>query len=473
MPPKPVGDGPDYENIAYHLSQGQGWSFDWTDPGWRAAYMNAEPQLPAIAVAADNRGATVTSYAAQLSRRDGLAPTTARPPLLPALVAMLYWVLDRGPSAFAAVRIMLAICLAVGGALAVAMSARIATALTRAAWPVPIAAATTLALASLDRTVRSYTTDFLTEPVALLLVQLWIWCICELLGVFDRAPNDTASMKSSSRRTNALAALSGILLGLLIYARSTFVLWLPGIWLLVALAWYFRRSAQTTSQSQLSDSRARRVRGFIVSTQMIATCLLVCAPWWIRNCVVLQAPLPLGTQGATTLVGGYSDESLERRGEWQIEPEIRLRQRIESELAIGEGGSQERREVRVARAASKQVQSWIAQHMEDLPRLFWYRLVSEWSPYSGRALIWKMAALLGLGVLALLLPRAAFLIVGVLLINSLMVMLLYSVGGRFLVPTYGILYTLAGIGLASPAIALTLRKDASHNQTLEPSDTDT
>ena len=156
--------------------------------------------------------------------------------------------------------------------------------------------------------------------------------------------------------------------------------------------------------------------------------------------------MPLGTQGPITLVGGYSDESLAQRGQWQLAPELRLRQRVENELAPDDGGSLVRREVRVANAASQEVRSWTRRHLQDLPRLAWYRLMSEWAPYTGRALAWKLAALLGLGYLTLRMPTAATVMGGVMLINTLMVMALYSVGGRFLVPTYGILYTLAGVG---------------------------
>ena len=164
--------------------------------------------------------------------------------------------------------------------------------------------------------------------------------------------------------------------------------------------------------------------------------------------------MPLGTQGPITLVGGYSDESLTQKGQWQLEPELRLRARVASELATDEAGSLVRREVRVARAAREEVHTWTLGHLHELPKLVWYRLASEWAPYSGRALAWKLAALLGLGFLALRLPAAATLIGGVILINTLMVMALYSVGGRFLVPTYGMLYTLAGVGAMSALLII-------------------
>jgi hypothetical protein len=458
LPPKPVGDGPDYENLAYHLSQGEGWSYDWTDPAWRAPYLAAQLKHPVLPKSSTAGTSAPENYAVQLARRDGLAPTTARPPLLPTLIALVYCVVERGPVALAAVRIILACCLAVAGASAVAMSARIASLLTARAWPVVLASTATLALAGLDRTARSYATDFLTEPLALLLLQLWLWCVCELLSVFDLAASVNTRL-DRALKIRALATLSGILLGLLIYARSAIVLWLPGIWLLLVVGWWMRaaarRAAPTSAPtSALLAQSADRRRGLAVATRVVLVALLVCVPWWLRNCVVLGEAMPLGTQGAITLVGGYSDEALAAHGEWQLEPELRLRQRVENELEPGAGSSLVRREVRVAQAASREVRNWAIAHLGNLPRLAWYRLVTEWNPYTGRALLWKLAALLGLVVLALRLPAVAAVFGGIILINTLMVMLLYSVGGRFLVPTYGMLYTLAVIGAMSLPLAV-------------------
>ena len=42
---------------------------------------------------------------------------------------------------------------------------------------------------------------------------------------------------------------------------------------------------------------------------------------------------------------------------------------------------------------------------------------------------------------------------GLPIISSLTVMLLFETGGRFLVPLYGLLYALAGIGVAVTAAA--------------------
>jgi hypothetical protein len=169
---------------------------------------------------------------------------------------------------------------------------------------------------------------------------------------------------------------------------------------------------------------------------------------------VLESWMPLGTQGPITLVGGYSDEALLHQGEWQIEPEQRLRAWAERELPAEESSSIPRRETRIAREASRLVRNWAGQHTADLPKLAIMRVVNEWNPYSGRALAWKLLAVLGLCWLTIAAPRAAWILGGVLVLNTLCIMLLYSVGGRFLVPLYGVLYTLAGLGMTSIALGV-------------------
>lgn len=432
LPPKPIGDGPDYENIAFHLSQGRGWSMGWTDPGWREPYLLVNEQLPKVPLATG--GHAQASYEVQLRLTGELSPTTARPPLLPTLIAFEYRLLPRSAMAFAAVRVFLASCLAIAGAMAAAMSARLLRTWTERSWPVALAAIVTIVLAALDRTVRSYATDFLTEPIALLLLQLWIFSATEALYCVDC--HQTIG-PSSGKKQLRFSVLCGILLGLLIYTRSLIVLWLPAVGLLMALAPGIARLRKTKlalDNGALLQGKSHS--GWRLAACMLLTCLLVCSPWWIRNCLVLKTWMPLGTQGPITLVGGYSDDAILADGQWQMAPEQRLRQRVSGD------------ELDVARQASREVSAWISAHKGQLLTLAWTRLRTEWNPYSGRALIWKLMALTGLCFLARAMPRSAWILGGIIAINSLTVMVLYSVGGRFLVPTYGILYTLGGIGVA-------------------------
>ncbi|MCC6509085.1 MAG: hypothetical protein IT423_08255 [Pirellulaceae bacterium] len=456
QPPKPVGDGPDYENIAFHIARGSGWSMDWRNPQWQAPYRAASITQPSDAVAipagtvSDNAERSshawpIADYAVQLNRTDGRVATTGRPPLLPLVIAFVYQFFERGPNAFAVVRLCLASALALASSLAVALVVRLVTQLTELSWPVVLAALVTMALAALDRTARTYASDFLTEPLAMLLTQLWLWLVCELLLVKPQTAFSGRPTFAQWRREQTLTILSGMVLALLIYTRSVMVLWLPGAWIITVLAarLRYRESGEPGSYDQIETPTW--VEDCSRATLMIAVCLLCCLPWWTRNCVVLGTFMPLGTQGPITLVGGYNDETWLRGGEWNVLPESMLRQKVEIDAPPGDIIA---REVMVARAASQQVGQWIRANWSRLPRLAFVRLKNEWQPFSGRHLVWKLSALIGLCWLCILHRSAAVILGGIIVVNSITVMMLYSVGGRFLVPTYGILYALAGIGVA-------------------------
>ncbi len=170
-------------------------------------------------------------------------------------------------------------------------------------------------------------------------------------------------------------------------------------------------------------------------------------PWWVRNCLVLKAWMPLGTQGPISLLGGYCDESFRSGGEWQVTAETGLRERLRSSPDFLQKDPIAQ-EVMVAKEAQREVLAWAQQHRSDLPRLAMMRVTNLWSPYSGRSLILK--GLLVLGIIALLLSRRreVILLIGLPLITTLVVAVLYSTGGRFLVPCYGLFYSLGGIGIA-------------------------
>ncbi len=87
---------------------------------------------------------------------------------------MVYRVVPRGEIAMAVVRILLSLCLAVSGAVAVAIAFRMALEAIGFALAGNVAAVFCLGLALLDRTIRTYAEDFLTEPLALLWTTLFV-----------------------------------------------------------------------------------------------------------------------------------------------------------------------------------------------------------------------------------------------------------------------------------------------------------
>lgn len=443
LPPKLVGDGPDYENIAFNLSRGNGFSFNFSDSHWRAPYAHSFPNDTALSV---------------LERSGGLTVTTSRPPLLPWLVAAIYSIIPRGPFAFAAVRLFLAGCLALGGALAVYTSVAIMRRATKRVEPVAVAGLATLALAASDRTIRGYATDFLTEPIAFLLTSMFAITLlrwldstkfadnCDKLDDTRLGQRELEKLGSASERYAevrracwTIPATAGCLFAWMIYARSLFVFWIPGVWLLMILAGG-TEEARTATRWRLARLQA-------ASCCILAT-VLCAAPWWVRNCYVLGRFMPLGTQGPITMLGGYSDEARAAGGDWQLAPEQRLRAELELSPRFAQTSDPVQRELLVADEAAVRVRAWIASNLRTLPSLFLSRLVTHWNPYTGRSLLWKIPMLLGVAWLIVYGRHEMWILAGLPALNTGVVMLLYTTGGRFLVPLYGILYTLAAVGIA-------------------------
>lgn len=415
-PPKPIGDGLDYENLAFHLARGDGFRIDNQNPQWREIYTAQQER-----------------YAAHLNAEPRRLLATGRPPLFPTLIAAIYRVADRGPLAFGLVRLISASCLALAGALSALQTSVLIGSLPkwsgnqlssipdRESWAAALAVIATIGLAAFNNTLKDYATDFLTEPLALLMMQLLVTVLIVAGGSFVERPRIS---------TMAAAFMVGSLLGLLILTRSIFVAWLPGIWLL----WL------------LNENAAWQTR-LLRATLVIGLACCCCAPWWIRNTWVLDAPLPLGTQGPITLLGAYSDSAAGAGGDWKFEPEQRLRQNLRNTPQFRQAIDDTAREVLVARAASQEVRRWIAKNPSRLPQMFASRLVTHWNPYSGRSLIWKMLILLGLAYLAYTRHPKFWWLLGLPILSSLVAMGLYTTGGRFLVPLYGLLFSLAGIGI--------------------------
>lgn len=425
LPPKPLGDGPEYENLAYHVWQGKGFRVNNQDPGWRTVYE-----------------ASADEYSLQLNADPRDMLSTGRPPLLPAMIAGCYSIFGRGPLGFAAVRTVSALLLAVGGAMAVGLTAIYLAGLRTAQGKpamsktaIAAGALTTLLLMASNRTLREYATDFLTEPVAFFLMQWWILLAAAL------------AYKASQRSTFTTAIGLGGVLGLMVMARSIFVVWLPGLWLLLLLG--------------LPGSLRKRTQ---VASLTLLMALTVCLPWWARNIIVLEQWMPLGTQGPITLLGGYSDEALAAAGEWQFAPEMQLREELKQDPQWLAAENDIQREIIVSQTARRRLRDWIQTHWQDLGAMFWGRLLTHWNPYSGRSLIWKLLALAGVvGVLSRVRPgipssggddprfenmlwMISVLLIGLPILSSLVAMGLYTTGGRFLVPLYGVISTLSGIG---------------------------
>lgn len=232
--------------------------------------------------------------------------------------------------------------------------------------------------------------------------------------------------------------LSGASFCLIIFSRTSFLLWIPVLIpvVLVRFAW----------KSKSNGSRWKQSLQWTLL--FLAVVLLTQSPWWIRNRLVLERFQPLGTKGSTTLVGGYCSESVSQQGEWQFDPERGLRAQYPPPVDSDQAREWIDNELVIAKAASEQVKTWTFENLSSLPILMVQRIVTEWNPYTGKALALKLLAAVGIVGLAIRDRRALVWVGFPLVIQSLVTASTYSVGGRFLVPVFGCLYLLALLGFA-------------------------
>ena len=417
-PALPHGDGPDYESIAYSLSTGSGFEFAWEDPQWQAPYRASEQ----------------SAQYTQLQRRDWPGPTTSRPPALPFLISQIYRVIPRGPNAFAAVRWLSVVALTLSGVLSVWLARNwigsifkpTAEQTQRGSWTYAVCFLVTLGLAIMDRTIRTYLHGFLTEPLA-------------LLGVTTAVSVLMQWAKNPQRLHWIFTA--GVVLGLVVLFRSVFVFWLPFVALGITLVSY-----------QTSPHQAR---WWLIPCVFLLAVSLVVTPWWIRNCVLTGRLMPLGSQGAASLRGGYSDEALADWGNWHADAEIAMQLKLDG-VAGSDNWTAIEREVALADRASAETWDWIALHWQDLPKLFAMRLASHWGPWRLDHIVWKLSAILGLIWIWRSCRRQGVVLASIFLADSLTTAFLYETGGRFLIPLHAVLYALAGVGL-SGCLALLLQ----------------
>jgi hypothetical protein len=172
--------------------------------------------------------------------------------------------------------------------------------------------------------------------------------------------------------------------------------------------------------------------------------LTLVSPWWIRNCLVLGALMPLGAQGFMELPTGFSDTAVEKRGVW-----FRLQDTgFYDQPLLGIQREMNRPEVErlAADYGRASVAAWVRANPDKLPALTAQKIWSEWKPPGGitGALVLFAALFAITFVRGSNLSRAC---VTMVLGDLLMIAATWSVEGRFVFPVAVPLYALAGIGI--------------------------
>jgi hypothetical protein len=376
--PEPA-DGSDYEALAFNIWQYQRFGYDWGDPRWREPYLN-NPE-----------------YEPMLLRPPGYSPTTYKQPAVPLAMAAVAAASGRS---FAAWRIVN--CAITAGAVTTAA----AIAAMYAGWP---AALLTAALVLRLWLPTLFAQQFMTEGLATLLLTLLTW-----RWIAD----------GRNGWTTARAACSGVILGALLATRSIFVLFLPLSLVMAGLSCRWGR------------------RCLVQGAVSVFVALLIIGPWWVRNAVVLDAFMPLGTQGALNMPAGFGPLALQMQGIWSSNPGDDWA-RID-ELKLDPVTA----EVRVAKLRSRATLEWMRSHPRDVVRLMalhvWQEIRPRTLPYPTDAWLLPVAALA-----AWILRRSpgVGIIVAVTAVNLLGIALTWSVAGRFMAPVQPMLTALVGAAL--------------------------
>lgn len=382
-----AGDAVEYDCIAVQIVQGNGVSIDYQDPQFQTPYLETEGHE-------DVYGHLETEVH---------GATTMRPPGLPLIMAGVYASAGRR---FAIIRIMNCTAMALAVCLALSLAYRSGGI---------IAAAVGLFCATVVDSARPYLYgNILTEPSAAL--ALVIVFLLQLHYV---------------RKPVVRTALGlGVALGLAMYLRTAFVLWLPPLLLAMLIP--------LTDQLRELPWR-RRFAGAFATVLALGICL---APWGLRNSLLLDEFKPLGLHGEVNLGVAYSDRALRTGGLWYNQttesPEL-----VEflPELAY-------ERELYLASQGRRDAAGWLSTNWRDVPQLMTQRVLTEWWPTSRREILLLMLCAVGLAVY----PRRdeQRLIACYLIAASFAVAASWSVGGRFLVPVRPLLYVCAGVAVAIP-----------------------
>ena len=391
--PPETGDGHDYDAIAFNVWQGRGFGYEWSDEDWRKPYQN------------------IPRYRLLLNRQSEFYPTTYRPPAMPLLLSAVYAIAGRNFTAWRVIN-----CAVTAGAVTTAgiIAAQFAG--------IPAAIVSTAILLQ-SRELTRYSAMFMTEPLAALMLALLAW---------------TWVRNATSGWTLMRAIGSGVAMGGLLAARTIFILTTPVLLILPGRDLSF-------------GSR------FAWKTKLIclAAAIVVISPWWVRNIVVLDAFMPLGTQGGVNLPMGFGPRALRSQGIWASNPGDGYPEIAAQKLDIVTS------EVMLAKYRQKLAINWMIDNPRQVLYLMWLHVSQELKP--GRDLFSRLL-LPAAAVSALVLWRfpGVWVLTMMVCSNILSIAMTYSAGGRFMVPLQPILAALVAAALVYAINqALTLVRDRS------------
>jgi 4-amino-4-deoxy-L-arabinose transferase-like glycosyltransferase len=373
--PPETGDGHDYDAIAFNVWQGRGFGYQWSDEAWRKPYEG------------------IPRYRLLLTRKSEYYPTTYRPPAMPYLLSAVYALTGRNFTAWRVVN-----CAITAGAITTA-------AIISAHFGGIPAALITAAILLQSRELTRYSGMFMTEPLATLMLTLLTW-------TFVRNAKDGWTVRG--------AVMSGVAMGGLLGARTIFILTTPILAILPG---------------------KDRSFGSRLAWKTKAVCLVVAiaviSPWWIRNIRVLDAFMPLGTQGGINLPMGFGPRALRHQGIWASNPGDGWPEIAALKLDIVTS------EVMLAKHRQRLTLNWMMENPGQVLYLMRLHVTQELKPGRDVYSRWLLPAA-AVGAVILWKFPAAWVLTLIVCANILSIAMTYSAGGRFMVPVQPLLAALIG-----------------------------
>ena len=391
-PPENGGDSDSYERLGYNLAAGLGFGYCPSDMPILAG--TAEPTaVERCEAGCDAQEFQVTAY---------------RPPGFPFLIAAVY---RFSPLNYLAVRILNCVACAAAVTWVSLWLAR------RHSMTAAFLASMTCCL---DPRFREFAGSFLTENLA-------------TLGLCGFALSFAAFVE---HKTIFRAAVCGLTLSALVTVRSFYVAWYPALW--IGVAWVLWCSVRHGCQ--------KRGKAIGVALAFCVCSLVLTGPWWVRNCIVLNAMMPTGTQGGIGIADGFSDSAMANFGSWtpQTADDILKELRADPGFAGLSGIVIEKEHCRRGAAHAS---AWIKSHPEKLMQLTSWKFSRLWEFGS-----LQHAALFGLCAVGMWFSRATPLcriLLLLFLLNSLTVMATYHTYERFLTPFRPLIHAMCAWGLSA------------------------
>lgn len=381
-PPGATHDDMFFDNLALNLSEGKGFMFDFHRKDYRQRFLSQNEQ---------GQHNWLRKYRVK-------GRTSSRAVGYPATLAVLYKVFGWRWDVARWFNIIV---------MTIGLTALIAYALKRFGY---LAASITLLVLILDFSIFSTVPHLATEPLGIVLV-------CFSFIAMDFAIR--------GKRVWPFA-VAGFCFGLLLLVRSNYAPWLP-MMLLIFLGVLFR---------QRHDFSKRKLI-FKQTLAYFGVLVLLCAPWWARNCLVTKHFNPLGCEGKIALCGAYCDESYADRANWQPAVVSALKIELGKNPRFDDMDKAET-EHYVGMESSNRAMTWVRNNPAKLPNLLLMRVVGHWSFYEPFPW-WLHAAnayLLALAILGAILCRKeqGKLLLLILAMDTLVVMMTWPHHGRYTIP---------------------------------------